>query len=117
MSDSGVGWGFNWGNNWDGWTVDEAKALKKKLAKAKKAAVPWRDPLIGVTPGKALRIVRKRRNMSVAKLAKKAGLTPVEIEHMETKNRIGRLRCMAVAKALRISPTVIMFPDFKHDDD
>ena len=76
-----------------------------------------RDPLVRVTPGRAISIVRTQRQMTVSQLAKASGLAVAEIRTMEKKNRVGRLGCMAVAKALRVSPMVIMFPDFDHDDE
>ena len=84
---------------------------------ARKTAMWGRDPSIGVKPGRVISIVRRRRKMSIPQLAKVSGLTAEQIRSMESTNKVGRLGCMAVAKALRISPMVIMFPDFDHEDE
>lgn len=86
-------------------------------ARKRRTATLGRDPLVRVTPGRAISILREQRKMTVNQLAKASGLAVKEIRTMETKNRVGRLGCMAVAKALRISPMVIMFPDFDHEDE
>ena len=89
---------------------------RAKAIKATRETEPWRDPLVRVTPGEVIRIIRKNRKMTVRQLAKMSGLDPDQIRTMESSNRVGRLGCMAVAKALRVSPAVIMFPEFSSND-
>ena len=94
------------------------KATSRKTnVRRRKATTLGRDPLVRVTPGRVISILREQREMTVGQLAKASGLAAKEIRTMESKNRVGRLGCMAVAKALGINPVVIMFPDFDHGDE
>ena len=71
-----------------------------------------------LSPGKAIRIYREAQNLSQSELAEKAGLTQATISGLEN-NRIslGLERAKAIARALKIHPSVIAFPDWDIEEE
>ncbi len=68
---------------------------------------------ISMTPGEMLRTVRELQGMSQGELAAIAGMSQSNISALETNARqIGRERALVLAKALKVHPAVILFPDF-----
>ena len=66
-----------------------------------------------VTPGEMLRTLRELQEMSQSELAVQTGLSQSNISALETGARnIGRERALVLAKALRVHPAVLLFPDF-----
>jgi transcriptional regulator with XRE-family HTH domain len=70
-----------------------------------------------VTPGEMLRALRELQGLSQAELAKLTGISQSNLSAMETNARqIGRERALVLAKALKVHPAVILFPDFDISD-
>jgi transcriptional regulator with XRE-family HTH domain len=70
-----------------------------------------------VTPGEALRIARELQELSQNDLAKKTGISQSNISAIENGSRqMGRERAMVLARALRVHPAVLLFPDFDISD-
>lgn len=66
-----------------------------------------------VTPGEMLRTLRELQGLSQVDLAKLTGISQSNLSAMETDARqIGRERALVLAKALKVHPAVILFPDF-----
>ena len=69
---------------------------------------------VHVTPGQMLKTLRELQGLSQKELAEKTGMTQSNISALETDARqIGRERALVLAKALKVHPAVILFPD--HD--
>ena len=78
---------------------------KKDLVKAKIN--------IKMSPGEMLKVLRELQELSQKELANLAGMTQSNISALESGARqIGRERSLALAKALKVHPAVILFPDF-----
>jgi transcriptional regulator with XRE-family HTH domain len=68
---------------------------------------------VHVTPGQMLKTLRELQGLSQKELAEKTGMTQSNISALETDARqIGRERALVLAKALRVHPAVILFPDY-----
>ena len=70
-----------------------------------------------LTPGEMLRTLRELQELSQQDLAKLTGISQSNLSAMETDARqIGRERALVLAKALKVHPAVILFPDFDIND-
>ncbi len=70
-------------------------------------------PHIHITPGEALKIIREQQGLTQAALAKKTGITQSNLSALENNTRqMGRERAIILAKALKVHPAVLLFPDF-----
>ena len=68
---------------------------------------------VEVTPGQMLKTLRELQGLSQKELADKTGMTQSNISALETDARqIGRERALVLAKALKVHPAVILFPDY-----
>jgi transcriptional regulator with XRE-family HTH domain len=68
---------------------------------------------ISITPGQMLKTLRELQGLSQQELAKMTGITQSNISSLETDARqIGRERALVLAKALKVHPAVILFPDY-----
>lgn len=66
-----------------------------------------------ITPGEMLKTLRELQGLTQKELAEKTGVGQPNISAMESNSRnIGRERALILAKALRVHPAVILFPDF-----
>ena len=75
--------------------------------------VKGQDP-IAVSPGEMLATLRQLQGLTQSELAKKAKMTQANISSMESgRQQIGRDRAIALAKALKVHPAVIMFPNYQ----
>jgi len=72
---------------------------------------------IKLTTGDAVRIARELQEMTQVELARASGLSQPTISGIE-KNRVtlGADRARALAKALRVHPGVLLFPDWKPEE-
>lgn len=78
----------------------------------KKEFAPATDSM-SVAPGEMLATLRQLQELTQSELAKKAGMTQANISSMESgRQQIGRDRALALAKALKVHPAVIMFPNY-----
>ena len=66
-----------------------------------------------ITPGEMLRTLRELQELTQKALADQTGISQSNISAMENHvSQIGRDRALALAKALKVHPAVILFPDF-----
>jgi transcriptional regulator with XRE-family HTH domain len=79
----------------------------------------WRSELvparvgISVTPGEMLRTIRELQELTQSELAERTGIAQSNLSALETGTReLGRERALVLAKALRVHPAVLLFPDF-----
>lgn len=82
----------------------------------KKKFVLGEDP-ISMTPGEMLATLRQLQELTQQDLAKLIGMTQANISSMESgRQQIGRDRALALAKALKVHPAVIMFPNYRVEE-
>lgn len=68
---------------------------------------------IHLTPGEALKMIRELQDLTQAELAKITGISQSNISALESNARqMGRERAIIFAKALKVHPAVLLFPDF-----
>ena len=68
---------------------------------------------VAVTPGEMLRTVRELQELTQTQLATMTGMAQSNLSALETGAReMGRERALVLAKALRVHPAVLLFPDF-----
>jgi len=78
---------------------------KRNYAKSKNHA--------NVTPGESLRIIRELQELSQNELAAMIGASQSNISAIENgTSQLGRERAIALARALKVHPAVLLFPDF-----
>ena len=72
---------------------------------------------LGLTPGEMLKTIRELQGLSQNKLAELTGISQSNISALERNTRnFGRERALVLAKALKVHPAVILFPDFNIED-
>lgn len=72
---------------------------------------------ISITPGEMLRTIRELQELTQSELAERTGIAQSNLSALETGAReLGCERALALAKALRVHPAVILFPDFDVSD-
>ena len=65
-------------------------------------------------PGIMLKTLRKLQGLSQNDLARKTGIAQANISKMEKgEQQIGRERALVMAKALKVHPAVILFPNYE----
>lgn len=75
--------------------------------------VRGQDP-IAISPGEMLATLRQLQGLTQSELAKKSRMTQANISSMESgRQQIGRDRAIVLAKALKVHPSVIMFPNYQ----
>jgi transcriptional regulator with XRE-family HTH domain len=68
---------------------------------------------VNVSPGEMLRTLRELQGLSQQALAELTELSQSNVSALETGARMmGRERALIFARALRVHPAVILFPDF-----
>ncbi len=68
---------------------------------------------VHLTPGEALKMIRVLQDLTQADLAKLTGISQSNISALESNTRkLGRERAIIFAKALKVHPSVLLFPDF-----
>lgn len=68
---------------------------------------------VKMSPGEMLRTLRELQELSQADLAKATGMSQSNISSLENGTRnMGRERALTLAKALKVHPAVLLFPDF-----
>jgi transcriptional regulator with XRE-family HTH domain len=82
--------------------------MKHRHANFQKAKLHY--PL---TPGEALKMLRELQGFSQNQLAECTGIPQPHISALESGHKqIGRERAMILAKALKVHPGILLFPDF-----
>ena len=67
-----------------------------------------------VTPGEAIKIVRELQGLSQNDLAEMTGISQSNLSALENDTRqLGRERAIVLARALRVHPAVLLFPDYQ----
>lgn len=70
-----------------------------------------------MTPGEMLETIRSLQGLTQSKLAKITGISQSNISALESgTQQMGRDRVIILAKALKVHPAVIMFPNYKVDE-
>lgn len=83
----------------------------------KKDFVIAEDPT-SMTPGEMLTTLRNLQELTQSDLAEMTGMTQANISSMESgRQQIGRDRALVLAKALKVHPAVIMFPNYRVQDE
>ena len=73
---------------------------------------------VKLTPGKAIRIYREAQGLSQSELAEKAGLKQATVSGLENDRvTLGLDRAKAIARALKVHPSVLAFPDWDVEKD
>lgn len=73
-------------------------------------------PKIDVSTGETIRMFRELKGWTQEKLAKISGINAKNISLLENdKIEIGKKRAIALAKAFRIHPSIIMFPEYEYE--
>lgn len=68
---------------------------------------------IQLTPGEALKMLRELQGLTQNELAHLTGINQSNISALESNQRqMGRERAIVLAKALKVHPAVLLFPDF-----
>jgi transcriptional regulator with XRE-family HTH domain len=89
--------------------------MKKRLHKRDFISA---EDSISITPGEMLATLRNLQGLTQNGLAKLTGMTQANISSMESgRQQIGRDRALALAKALKVHPAVIMFPNYRVEDE
>jgi len=66
-----------------------------------------------ITPGESLKMLRELQGLSQSELAEMTGMNQSNISAIESGARqMGRERALVFAKALKVHPAVLLFPDF-----
>ena len=69
---------------------------------------------VSITPGEMLKTLRELQELTQNQLAEATGISQSNISSMETNAKnIGRDRALILAKALKVHPAVILFPDYQ----
>jgi transcriptional regulator with XRE-family HTH domain len=72
---------------------------------------------INITPGEMLKTLRELQGLSQKDLSELTGISQSNISALETNIRkIGRDRALTLAKALKVHPAVILFPDYQLEE-
>lgn len=83
----------------------------------KKDFVVGEDP-VSMTPGEMLATLRNLQGLTQGELAKLTGMMQANISNMESgRQQIGRERALVLAKALKVHPAVIMFPNYTVEEE
>ena len=72
---------------------------------------------VSVTPGEMLRTIRELQELTQSELSQLTGIAQSNLSALETGAReLGRERALVLAKALKVHPAVLLFPDFDLSD-
>lgn len=72
---------------------------------------------VHLTPGEALKILRELQGLTQGDLARLTKISQSNISALENNSRqMGRERALVLAKALKVHPAVLLFPDFDMAD-
>jgi len=93
-------------------TKQQSGRSRSRNRVAKSELVPARVS-ISITPGEMLRTIRELQELTQSELAARTGMAQSNLSALETGAReLGRERALVLAKALKVHPAVILFPDF-----
>lgn len=70
-----------------------------------------------VTTGEVIRILREKKGWTQNELARHSGISPTNLSMLENDHiDIGKKRAEQLARAFRIHPAIIMFPEYEARD-
>jgi transcriptional regulator with XRE-family HTH domain len=98
----------------------QTKTKKRAAADAIRSEPGFREakPRANLTPGQMLKTIRELQEMTQVQLAEASGIDQSVISAMEHgRVAIGADRARKLARALRVHPAVILFPDWSTEDD
>ena len=68
---------------------------------------------VSISPGEMLRTIRELQELTQSELSALTGIAQSNLSALETGAReLGRERALVLAKALKVHPAVLLFPDF-----
>jgi transcriptional regulator with XRE-family HTH domain len=71
-------------------------------------------PHARLTPGEVIRMLRELKGWTQADLAARCGISPTNLSLLENRKvEIGKKRAEQIAKAFRLHPAIIMFPEYE----
>lgn len=71
-------------------------------------------PHAKLTTGEVIGMLRELKGWTQAELAKRCGISPTNISLLENdKVEIGKRRAEQLAKAFKVHPAIIMFPEYE----
>ena len=71
-----------------------------------------------LTPGEAISTIRTLQGLSQNELSDLTGISQPNLSALENGARqLGRERAILLARALRVHPAVLLFPDYQMEDD
>lgn len=93
-------------------STSRTKAKVRRKQTAHRDLVPARVG-VSITPGEMLRTVRELQELTQSELSTLTGIAQSNLSALETGAReLGRERALVLAKALKVHPAVLLFPDF-----
>lgn len=93
-------------------SISRTKAKVRHKRAADRDLVPARVG-VSITPGEMLRTVRELQELTQSELSALAGIAQSNLSALETGTReLGRERALVLAKALKVHPAVLLFPDY-----
>jgi len=73
-------------------------------------------PVLALTPGTAIRVLRELQGFTQVELARRAGMTQATISALETGHAVlGAERAKRLAVALDVHPAVLLFPNWAQE--
>ena len=67
-----------------------------------------------LSTGEVIRMLRELKGWTQAELSRRCGMSPTNISLLENSRvEIGKRRVLQLAKAFRVHPAIIMFPEFE----
>lgn len=93
-----------------------SKKIGKKTKKSLELEFAPLQAKVRLTPGKAIKIYREAQGLTQSNLAKKTGLKQSTISGLENDRlTLGLDRAKTLARALRVHPSALAFPDWDID--
>lgn len=84
------------------------------MKKIKKSEFVAAKDTVAATPGEMLAALRKLQGLSQNALARRSKIAQSNISNMEMgRQQIGRERAIVLARALKVHPAVILFPNYQ----
>jgi len=88
------------------------------MAATKKTGYRRARPLVKLTPGQALRMVRELQGLTQVALGALVGWPQAQISALENEREtLGHERAAKLARALHVHPAVLLFPSWEEEDE
>jgi len=86
------------------------------MAKIKERQFSAAKPHVKLTTGEVIRMLRELKGWTQNELAKRSGISPTNLSLLENDNvDIGKRRAEQLAKAFKVHPAMIMFPEYESE--